>query len=338
MDEPTASLDFGNQAVVLRQVRRLRESGLGIVLSTHDPDHAFACATAVALLHQGGLLAIGPPDGRADPGAPRRRLRRAGHGRSVARRPHRLRTGSRRRRAEPSGNCLAHRRFASQRHRGQAKGMTIMAHDDHARRSWPCRQRGASMTTARARSAPLRGRRLWRRAAAASRRRSPGRPRRLLGPRPSRHRLRARRAPRLQPRGLRCQRPWRRRATDAATAAASADRRGRPWRPGLRLAARLRPGASGRSFAGNGAAASAMAVATGAGPATATARAASAGSSSGRPTRFPLGSATVTPSGGASRTTGAAGPKGYKRSDQRIQEDVNDRLADDPYSTRPKSR
>ncbi len=61
MDEPTASLDFGNQAVVLRQVRRLRESGLGIVLSTHDPDQAFACATGVALLHQGGLLAIGPP-------------------------------------------------------------------------------------------------------------------------------------------------------------------------------------------------------------------------------------------------------------------------------------
>ena len=25
------------------------------------------------------------------------------------------------------------------------------------------------------------------------------------------------------------------------------------------------------------------------------------------------------------------GPKGYKRSDERIQEDVNDRLADDPY-------
>ena len=42
MDEPTASLDFGNQAVVLRQVRRLRASGLDIVLSTHDPDHAFA--------------------------------------------------------------------------------------------------------------------------------------------------------------------------------------------------------------------------------------------------------------------------------------------------------
>jgi iron complex transport system ATP-binding protein len=62
MDEPTASLDFGNQAVVLRQVRRLRERGLGIVLSTHDPDQAFACATSVALLNAGRIIAQGPAE------------------------------------------------------------------------------------------------------------------------------------------------------------------------------------------------------------------------------------------------------------------------------------
>ena len=61
MDEPTASLDFGNQALVLRQVRALAAEGYGIVLSTHAPDHAFACATRVALLHDGALLASGPP-------------------------------------------------------------------------------------------------------------------------------------------------------------------------------------------------------------------------------------------------------------------------------------
>ena len=62
MDEPTASLDFGNQALVLREVRALAAQGYGIVLSTHDPDHAFACATEVALLHGGGLAAHGPPE------------------------------------------------------------------------------------------------------------------------------------------------------------------------------------------------------------------------------------------------------------------------------------
>ena len=62
MDEPTASLDFGNQALVLREVRALAGQGYGIVLSTHDPDHAFACGTEVALLHDGGLAAHGPPE------------------------------------------------------------------------------------------------------------------------------------------------------------------------------------------------------------------------------------------------------------------------------------
>jgi iron complex transport system ATP-binding protein len=61
MDEPTASLDFGNQALVLREVRALAAQGYGIVLSTHDPDHAFACASTVALLHDGGLAAHGAP-------------------------------------------------------------------------------------------------------------------------------------------------------------------------------------------------------------------------------------------------------------------------------------
>jgi iron complex transport system ATP-binding protein len=62
MDEPTASLDFGNQVLVLREVRALAAQGYGIVLSTHDPDHAFACGTEVALLHDGGLAAHGPPE------------------------------------------------------------------------------------------------------------------------------------------------------------------------------------------------------------------------------------------------------------------------------------
>jgi iron complex transport system ATP-binding protein len=59
MDEPTASLDFGNQALVLRRIRALAAQGYGIVLSTHDPDHAFACASTVALLHGGRLVATG---------------------------------------------------------------------------------------------------------------------------------------------------------------------------------------------------------------------------------------------------------------------------------------
>lgn len=61
MDEPTASLDFGNQALVLSEVKRLAQRGLGIVLSTHDPDHAFAAGSRVLLLHEGRVVADGAP-------------------------------------------------------------------------------------------------------------------------------------------------------------------------------------------------------------------------------------------------------------------------------------
>jgi iron complex transport system ATP-binding protein len=62
MDEPTANLDFGNQVRVLERIRVLAEEGIGVLLSTHDPDHAFLCADRVAMLHNGGLLACGAPE------------------------------------------------------------------------------------------------------------------------------------------------------------------------------------------------------------------------------------------------------------------------------------
>jgi iron complex transport system ATP-binding protein len=60
MDEPTASLDFGNQVRVLAHVQALARRGIAVVLSTHDPDQAFLCADLVALLHEGRLARLGP--------------------------------------------------------------------------------------------------------------------------------------------------------------------------------------------------------------------------------------------------------------------------------------
>lgn len=62
MDEPTASLDFGNQVRVLTQVRTLAQRGIAVILSTHDPDQAFLCGDRAALLHEGRLARLGPPD------------------------------------------------------------------------------------------------------------------------------------------------------------------------------------------------------------------------------------------------------------------------------------
>ena len=60
MDEPTANLDYGNQSRVLEEVARLRESGIGVLVSTHHPEHAFRLADRVLLLAAGSLVAQGP--------------------------------------------------------------------------------------------------------------------------------------------------------------------------------------------------------------------------------------------------------------------------------------
>ncbi len=59
MDEPTASLDFGNQLRVLEHLLQLRERGIAILMSTHQPEHALRCADRTALVGEGGLIAVG---------------------------------------------------------------------------------------------------------------------------------------------------------------------------------------------------------------------------------------------------------------------------------------
>jgi iron complex transport system ATP-binding protein len=61
LDEPTASLDFGNQVRVLREIRRLAAEGYAVVFSTHDPGQAFLAASRVMLLAHGGALRQGTP-------------------------------------------------------------------------------------------------------------------------------------------------------------------------------------------------------------------------------------------------------------------------------------
>jgi iron complex transport system ATP-binding protein len=60
MDEPTANLDYGNQARVLDEVVRLGQAGIGVLLSTHHPEHALRIADRVLLLAGGRIAAQGP--------------------------------------------------------------------------------------------------------------------------------------------------------------------------------------------------------------------------------------------------------------------------------------
>ncbi|MEC0181969.1 ABC transporter ATP-binding protein [Paenibacillus peoriae] len=53
MDEPTSNLDFGNQVKVLQCISSLsKENGLGIIMTTHVPDHVFQLDGQVALLQR----------------------------------------------------------------------------------------------------------------------------------------------------------------------------------------------------------------------------------------------------------------------------------------------
>lgn len=59
LDEPTASLDFGNQIRVLDQIRALSAQGLAIFICTHQPEHAYRIADQVLLFKKGNVVAAG---------------------------------------------------------------------------------------------------------------------------------------------------------------------------------------------------------------------------------------------------------------------------------------
>ncbi len=60
LDEPTASLDFGNQGKVMREIRALAASGHGVLFTTHDPNHALRAADRAFLLRDGARIGEGP--------------------------------------------------------------------------------------------------------------------------------------------------------------------------------------------------------------------------------------------------------------------------------------
>jgi iron complex transport system ATP-binding protein len=60
LDEPTAHLDFGNQYKFIQLVSKLRSKGMGVLMTTHFPDHALMLRCTTAILQNGRIDRIGP--------------------------------------------------------------------------------------------------------------------------------------------------------------------------------------------------------------------------------------------------------------------------------------
>jgi iron complex transport system ATP-binding protein len=63
LDEPTAHLDPARKRELADLLREFAAEGRTILLTTHDPEFAAACADRVALLSAGEVFAHGTPAG-----------------------------------------------------------------------------------------------------------------------------------------------------------------------------------------------------------------------------------------------------------------------------------
>ena len=61
MDEPSASLDFGNRILVMNRVKELCKEGYCVIQTTHDPEQAYLYSEKLLALHKGKVLAYGSP-------------------------------------------------------------------------------------------------------------------------------------------------------------------------------------------------------------------------------------------------------------------------------------
>ena len=59
LDEPTAHLDLNNQVRSLDRIGALAGQGVTMIMTTHDPNHAFLFPGRVALMQPGGALVVG---------------------------------------------------------------------------------------------------------------------------------------------------------------------------------------------------------------------------------------------------------------------------------------
>lgn len=60
LDEPTAALDPKHTRIVQDIIGKLTESGITVLMATHDMDYAYGWADEIVLMHEGKVLRSGP--------------------------------------------------------------------------------------------------------------------------------------------------------------------------------------------------------------------------------------------------------------------------------------
>jgi len=60
LDEPTRGMDRESKAALAQELRRRAQAGLAVIVTTHDPEFAAACAERAVLLADGRVIADGP--------------------------------------------------------------------------------------------------------------------------------------------------------------------------------------------------------------------------------------------------------------------------------------
>lgn len=61
LDEPVASLDFGNQILVQEQLRKMVAEGYTIIMSSHNPEQTYMYADRIVAMKDGRVLKYGSP-------------------------------------------------------------------------------------------------------------------------------------------------------------------------------------------------------------------------------------------------------------------------------------
>lgn len=61
LDEPTSSLDFGNQVMVMVQAKELAGEGYTVIATTHNPEQSYMFSDRIIALKGGRILTDGPP-------------------------------------------------------------------------------------------------------------------------------------------------------------------------------------------------------------------------------------------------------------------------------------